>query len=66
MLVHIEPEALEAREVEEELQAAYKSAHYSEDFYGDFCFVCGRATDHRGEHTDAQYLAWWRKLPRVR
>jgi hypothetical protein len=24
----------------------------------DFCHICSRATDHRGEHTDAQILAW--------
>ena len=24
----------------------------------DFCHVCGRCTDHRGEHSDAQILAW--------
>lgn len=24
----------------------------------DFCHICGRCTDHRGEHTDEQILAW--------
>lgn len=24
----------------------------------DFCFVCSRATDHWGEHTPDQILAW--------
>jgi hypothetical protein len=24
----------------------------------DFCFVCSRATDHFGEHSDEQLLAW--------
>lgn len=24
----------------------------------DFCHICSRCTDHRGEHTDAQILAW--------
>lgn len=24
----------------------------------DFCHVCGRSTDHGGEHSDAQLLAW--------
>ena len=30
-----------------------------DDFAGeDFCLICGRATDHRGEHSDEQLLAW--------
>jgi hypothetical protein len=24
----------------------------------DFCFVCGRCTDHWGEHSEAQLLSW--------
>jgi hypothetical protein len=24
----------------------------------DFCFICSRATDHWGEHSDEQILAW--------
>lgn len=24
----------------------------------DFCHICGRCTDHGGEHTDDQLLAW--------
>lgn len=24
----------------------------------DFCFICSRATDHWGEHSDDQILAW--------
>lgn len=24
----------------------------------DVCYVCGRATDHRGEHSDAQLLQY--------
>lgn len=24
----------------------------------DFCFVCSRATDHWGEHSDEQLLEW--------
>ncbi len=24
----------------------------------DYCFVCGRATEHFGEHSDEQLLAW--------
>ena len=24
----------------------------------DFCFVCSRATDHFGEHSKAQIVAW--------
>lgn len=38
----------------------------AEDFAGeDFCHICGRCTDHRGEHTDEQLLAWARS-PRGR
>lgn len=33
---------------------------WSEDFAGeDFCHVCGRCTDHRGEHSDEQLLAFY-------
>lgn len=29
------------------------------EFAGEeFCLICGRATDHRGEHSDEQLLAW--------
>lgn len=28
--------------------------------HDDYCFVCGRATDHFGEHDEAQILAWAR------
>lgn len=24
----------------------------------DYCFICKRATDHWGEHSDSQILAW--------
>lgn len=31
----------------------------AENFTGpDFCHVCGRITDHFGEHSDAQLLEW--------
>ena len=31
----------------------------AEEFAGpDFCHICGRCTDHYGEHSDAQLLAW--------
>ena len=31
----------------------------AEDFAGpDFCHICGRCTDHRGEHSDEQLLNW--------
>ncbi len=26
----------------------------------DYCFVCRRCTDHRGEHSEAQLLAYFR------
>lgn len=33
---------------------------WSEDYAGEeYCFVCGRATDHRGEHSDEQLLAFY-------
>jgi hypothetical protein len=33
--------------------------HYATDVSDvDFCFVCGRVTDHTGEHSEAQMEAW--------
>lgn len=29
----------------------------------DFCFICGRCTDHWGEHSDKQILDYWSKRP---
>jgi hypothetical protein len=38
----------------------------AEDYAGEeFCFICSRATDHRGEHEDEQLLAFVRS-PRGR
>lgn len=31
----------------------------------DYCFICKRVTDHRGEHSDAQIAAWQQGQPWV-
>jgi len=42
------------------LYSALEEAFHSEDRedgYGAYCFVCGRSKEHRGEHSDWQYVA---------
>ena len=40
-------------------EAAQALMAKAEDFCGpDFCHVCGRCTDHYGEHSDEQLLAF--------
>jgi len=31
---------------------------FSQDYLEQYCFVCKRATDHWGEHSDEQVAAW--------
>lgn len=40
--------------------ARERAIRWAEDFCGpEFCHVCGRCTDHYGEHSDEQLLAFY-------
>lgn len=46
----------------EQRRLAKEMSHilWADEFAGEeFCHVCGRVTDHRGEHSDEQLLAFY-------
>jgi len=53
------------REREYQLRWAEEYTHSTDDMY-PWCHVCSRPTDHFGEHSDEQLLAFYRaRAPRV-
>jgi hypothetical protein len=58
--IRAERQAAEARrEAERQQHLVWLSMGQSYDeVYGDFCHICGRCTDHLGEHTPEQIEAW--------